>query len=159
MQLVLTGQAAPADAMAKAGASWPIATERKESAHVGCRDADHRDRAHRTVLRHRAGPRRGRRGEEIAKILFVVPAALAIIALFGYPVVKNLLMSFQNYTLRTFFTGKAPWVGLQNYVTVVTDEALQQGAGQHRAVHDRLDRRAVRDRDAAGPVLPQELSR
>ena len=31
-------------------------------------------------------------------------------------------MSFQNYTLRTFINGKAPWVGLQNYVTVVTDE-------------------------------------
>ena len=70
-----------------------------------------------------APPRRGgRRGEEIAKILFVVPAALAIIALFGYPVVKNLVMSFQNYTLRTFINGKAPWVGLQNYVAVVTDE-------------------------------------
>ena len=66
--------------------------------------------------------RRGRRGEEIAKILFVVPAALTIIALFGYPVVKNLAMSFQNYTLRTFINGKAPWVGLQNYVAVVTDE-------------------------------------
>ena len=71
-------------------------------------------------------PRRGRRGEEIAKILFVVPAALTIIALFGYPVVKNLVMSFQNYTLRTFFTGKAPWVGLQNYVTVVTDEVFSK---------------------------------
>src|SRR4051812_44802289 len=68
--------------------------------------------------------RRGRRREEIYKVLFVVPAALAIIALFGYPVVKNLTMSFQNYTLRTFFTGKAPWVGLQNYVTVVTDDVF-----------------------------------
>ena len=56
-------------------------------------------------------PRRGRRREEIAKILFVVPAALTIIALFGYPVVKNLAMSFQNYTLRTFINGEAPWVG------------------------------------------------
>src|SRR4051794_18340173 len=67
-------------------------------------------------------PRRGRLGEEITKILFVVPAALTIIALFGYPVVKNLVMSFQNYTLRTFVNAKAPWVGLQNYATVVTDE-------------------------------------
>jgi multiple sugar transport system permease protein len=66
----------------------------------------------------------GRRGEEIAKILFVIPAALAIAALFGYPVVKNLVMSFQDYGLRTFFTGEAPWVGLQNYVTVVTDDVF-----------------------------------
>jgi multiple sugar transport system permease protein len=68
--------------------------------------------------------KRGRHREEIAKILFVVPAALAIAALFGYPVVKNLVMSFQDYGLRTFFTGEAPWVGLQNYAAVVTDEVF-----------------------------------
>jgi multiple sugar transport system permease protein len=67
--------------------------------------------------------RTGRHGETIAKILFVVPAALAIVVLFGYPVVKNLVMSFQDYTLRTFFTGEAPWVGLRN-VTAVIDDAV-----------------------------------
>jgi multiple sugar transport system permease protein len=67
--------------------------------------------------------RTGRRGEAIAKILFVVPAALAIVVLFGYPVLKNLVMSFQDYTLATFFTGEAPWVGLQN-VRAVIDDAL-----------------------------------
>jgi multiple sugar transport system permease protein len=72
-------------------------------------------------------PRRGgRRREEVYKVLFVVPAALAIIALFGFPVVKNLTMSFQEYTLRTFFTGRAPWVGLQNYATVVGDDVFSQ---------------------------------
>ena len=71
--------------------------------------------------RSAAGPKTGRRGEEVEKVLFVVPAALTIIALFGYPVVKNLVMSFQDYTLRTFFTGEAPWVGLANYVDVMSD--------------------------------------
>jgi multiple sugar transport system permease protein len=70
--------------------------------------------------------RGGRRREEITKILFVVPAALAIIALFGYPVVKNLIMSFQNYTLRTFVNGKAPFVGLQNYIAVLTDQLFSK---------------------------------
>jgi multiple sugar transport system permease protein len=32
------------------------------------------------------------------------------------------VMSFQDYTLRTFINGQAPWLGLQNYVTVVTDQ-------------------------------------
>ena len=72
---------------------------------------------------HRKG---GRRREEIAKALFVVPAFLAIVALFGYPVIKNLTMSFQEYTLRTFFTGKAPWVGLGNYLTVVSDDVFSK---------------------------------
>src|SRR3954451_10082249 len=65
--------------------------------------------------------RRGHSGEGIARVLFVVPAALAIAALFGYPVVKNLVMSFQDYSLRTFFTGEAPWVGLRNFAAVVDD--------------------------------------
>jgi multiple sugar transport system permease protein len=65
--------------------------------------------------------RTGRRGEKITEILFLVPAALAIAVLFGYPVAKNLVMSFQEYNLRTFFTGEAPWVGLQNFVAAVED--------------------------------------
>jgi len=58
--------------------------------------------------------------ENITKILFVVPAGLYIVLFFGYPVVKNVVMSLQDYTTKTFFTGEAPWVGLENYVTVVT---------------------------------------
>ena len=73
-------------------------------------------------------PRRsgGRRREEITKILFVVPAALALIALFGYPVAKNVLMGFQDYGLKTFFTGKAPFVGLSNYAAVVSDDVFSK---------------------------------
>lgn len=63
----------------------------------------------------------GRRGEEIIKILFVVPAALAMMLLFGYPIVKNVLMSLQDYGLQTFFTGRAPFVGLDNYTAVFND--------------------------------------
>jgi multiple sugar transport system permease protein len=70
----------------------------------------------------------GRRREEVTKILFVVPAALAIVALFGYPVVKNLLMGFQDYGLKTFFTGRAPFVGFSNYVAVVHDDVFSKAA-------------------------------
>jgi multiple sugar transport system permease protein len=65
--------------------------------------------------------KKGRRGEEVTKVLFVVPAALMLVALFGYPVVKNVLMSFQDYSLSTFFTGRAPFVGFSNYSAVVND--------------------------------------
>ena len=67
-----------------------------------------------------------RRLEDISKVLFVVPAVLAIVALFGYPVVKNITMSFQDYGLKTFFTGKAPFVGFSNYATVVSDDVFSQ---------------------------------
>jgi multiple sugar transport system permease protein len=60
--------------------------------------------------------------ENVTRILFVVPAGLFLVLFFGYPVVKNVTMSLQEYTTRTFFTGEAPWVGLTNYVTVVSSQ-------------------------------------
>lgn len=51
--------------------------------------------------------------------LFVAPAVLYMLLFFGYPVVKNVTMSFQNYTASTFFSGLAPWVGFSNYKAVV----------------------------------------
>nr|WP_258070573.1 sugar ABC transporter permease [Pseudoclavibacter sp. AY1F1] len=51
--------------------------------------------------------------------MFLAPAILYVVAFFGYPVVKNLIMSFQDYSTRTFFTGEAPWVGFENYAEVL----------------------------------------
>lgn len=66
-------------------------------------------------------PKRNRLNKEaITKILFVLPAGLFMVLYFGYPVIKNVTMSFQDYTTKTFFTGEAPWVGVQNYVTVIS---------------------------------------
>ena len=52
--------------------------------------------------------------------LFIAPAVVYVAVFFGYPVVKNIVMSFQDYTTRTFFTGEAPWVGFANYVATFT---------------------------------------
>src|SRR3954454_21468618 len=68
------------------------------------------------------GRRRGSRRERLVQALFLAPAALFLLLFFGYPVVKNVAMSLQEYTTRTFFTGEAPWVGLANYVTVITSQ-------------------------------------
>ncbi|TLM82532.1 sugar ABC transporter permease [Pseudarthrobacter sp. NamE5] len=57
--------------------------------------------------------------EAVVRLLFVAPAALYLLLFFGYPVVKNVTMSLQDYGTKTFFTGEAPWVGLANYVAVV----------------------------------------
>jgi len=64
--------------------------------------------------------RRRIRRDDVVKFMFVVPAAIYVLLFFGYPIVKNLTMSFQEYTTKTFFTGEAPWVGLDNYVTAIT---------------------------------------
>jgi multiple sugar transport system permease protein len=60
------------------------------------------------------------RKERLFQWLFLVPAVVYMALFFGYPVVKNVIMSFQDYTTATFFTGEAPWVGVQNYVTVLS---------------------------------------
>ncbi|GAA4726718.1 sugar ABC transporter permease [Isoptericola chiayiensis] len=64
--------------------------------------------------------RRARRRELTAQWLFLVPAIAYVLIFFGYPIVKNLVMGFQDYSVRTFVTGEAPWVGLANYAEVVS---------------------------------------
>ena len=59
-------------------------------------------------------------GERIAQWLFILPAVAYLALFFGYPIVQNVVMSFQEYTTKTFYTGEAPWVGFTNYVTVIT---------------------------------------
>ncbi|MCW5221376.1 sugar ABC transporter permease [Verminephrobacter aporrectodeae subsp. tuberculatae] len=46
---------------------------------------------------------------------FLIPALLFLAVFFGYPLLSNVAMGFQQYTAKTFFTGQAPWVGFANY--------------------------------------------
>jgi multiple sugar transport system permease protein len=78
----------------------------------------------REAKRGETGPsdsarRRARRREKTIQWMFLAPAVLYVALFFGYPVVKNVMMGFQEYTTKTFFTGEAPWVGWANYATVV----------------------------------------
>lgn len=65
--------------------------------------------------------RRLRYSRSVTGWAFVAPAMVFVLVFFGYPIVKNLTMSFENYSTTTFFTGAAPWVGLANYRTIVDD--------------------------------------
>ncbi|WP_372454085.1 carbohydrate ABC transporter permease [Occultella gossypii] len=62
----------------------------------------------------------------LVQIAFLIPATAYLVLFFGYPVVKNITMGFQEYTTRTFYTGEAPWVGFANYVTAVTDPVFDR---------------------------------
>jgi multiple sugar transport system permease protein len=64
----------------------------------------------------------------LLELAFLVPAVSYLVLFFGYPVVKNVLMGFQEYTTRTFYTGEAPWVGLANYATVVQSAVFSKAA-------------------------------
>ncbi|WP_307037743.1 carbohydrate ABC transporter permease [Streptomyces canus] len=58
--------------------------------------------------------------------MFIVPAAAYLLMFFGYPIVKNIVMSFQQYTTATFYTGAAPFVGLENYSRILSSDLFSK---------------------------------
>ncbi|GAA3494738.1 sugar ABC transporter permease [Streptomyces prasinosporus] len=66
-------------------------------------------------------PARQRRRRRLAQWGFVAPAVAFMLLFFGYPLVRNVVMSFQHYTPKTFFTGEAPFNGTDNWSSVLQD--------------------------------------
>lgn len=55
------------------------------------------------------------------RIGFLAPIVVYIVIFFGYPLASNLAMSVREFSAASFFTGEAPFVGLDNYVAVASD--------------------------------------
>lgn len=66
-----------------------------------------------------------RLGDRTVQWLFLAPVVIYILLFFGYPIIKNIQMGFQEYGTAAFVTGEAPWVGLDNYIEVVTGSLFQ----------------------------------
>jgi multiple sugar transport system permease protein len=64
-----------------------------------------------------------------APYLYVVPALLFLLAVELYPIAYNLRNSLVALDIGTFLSGDAPWVGLDNYRSVIEDPAFQHAAG------------------------------
>lgn len=58
----------------------------------------------------------------LAAIGFMAPVAVFLAVFFVYPIIRGLVLSFQDFGPRAFVTGDAPFVGFDNYVAVVTDQ-------------------------------------
>lgn len=54
-------------------------------------------------------------------ILFVLPAFVYMIIFVGYPIVRNIVLSLQEVTVRTLTADSKPFVGLQNYIKIFKD--------------------------------------
>ena len=67
-----------------------------------------------------AARRRGRRRDRATPYLLLAPALLVLGLVLGYPLVRLLAISMQDYGLRALFTGSAPWIGFANYAKVFT---------------------------------------
>ena len=71
----------------------------------------------------RAAARR-RRHDRSLPLLLLLPAALILALLQGYPLVRLVLISMQDYGLRAMFTGTTPWTGFANYTAIWNDGQL-----------------------------------
>ncbi|HEY4456937.1 MAG TPA: sugar ABC transporter permease [Pseudonocardiaceae bacterium] len=73
------------------------------------------------TVQRRARARAGHRRQRLVAAGFFAPALVYVLVFFGYPLVNNVVMGFQNYTVSSFYTGDAPFVGFGNYRTVLHD--------------------------------------
>ena len=69
---------------------------------------------------------RARVWEPLARWMFILPAVAYLLMFFGYPIAKNVVMSFQQYTTATFYTGVAPFVGMRNYSKVLSSDLFSK---------------------------------
>ncbi len=77
-----------------------------------------------TPLPTARGPRLRRRPGGGLPYLLVVPATAALALALGYPLLRQVLLSLQEYGLAQQFGQPAQWVGLDNYRALVTDAYL-----------------------------------
>jgi N,N'-diacetylchitobiose transport system permease protein len=68
--------------------------------------------------------RRKRRRNRSLPVLLLLPAALILALLQGYPLVRLVMISMQDYGLRAMFTGTTPWIGFANYTALWHDGQL-----------------------------------
>jgi N,N'-diacetylchitobiose transport system permease protein len=71
----------------------------------------------------------GRVGRAVARLtlplLLLLPAAIIIVGLIGYPLGKTIWLSFTDTRLGDLIQGSGPWVGLDNFKEVFTDDHLR----------------------------------
>ncbi|MFI5927737.1 carbohydrate ABC transporter permease [Micromonospora sp. NPDC051543] len=65
-------------------------------------------------------PRTRRPGRWLAWC-FLAPTVVYLLAFYAYPLYRNVELSLREYTVRSFVQGGAPFAGLDNYRTVLTD--------------------------------------
>jgi multiple sugar transport system permease protein len=60
------------------------------------------------------------RRDRLGLVAFLAPVAVFIAVFYLYPIAFNLSMSVELYTARSFVTGEAPFVGLQNFARLLS---------------------------------------
>ncbi|MDG4857514.1 sugar ABC transporter permease [Streptomyces sp. T-3] len=67
-------------------------------------------------------PRRRKKGAFLPYLL-ILPAIVAVAAVYAYPLCKTVIMSFQDMGRRELWTGDdPPWVGFEQFTNILVDE-------------------------------------
>lgn len=59
-------------------------------------------------------------------IFFVLPAFIYMLVFVGYPIIRNIILSLQDVTVRTLTAPSKPFVGLQNYKEIFSDPVFMK---------------------------------
>lgn len=76
-----------------------------------------------------SGLRRRLLRKQLGPYLFLLPATLFLLAFLVYPVCTMLIFSFQQVNVGGLLTGYTPFIGLDNYRTVLTDPVFRSSLG------------------------------
>jgi len=63
--------------------------------------------------------------EKLTPYFFILPSVLFLGAILGFPILYSIVISFQKYNLATLVSGKAQFIGLQNYIAILENPQLQ----------------------------------
>ncbi|MDO9398936.1 MAG: sugar ABC transporter permease [Herbiconiux sp.] len=72
-------------------------------------------------------PRRGGlNGSRWVAVAFAAPLLVYLLAFYAYPLIRSIDLSVHDYTVRAFVRGDAEFVGLQNYIDVISAPLFSQ---------------------------------
>ncbi|QNE75037.1 ABC transporter permease subunit [Streptomyces finlayi] len=75
--------------------------------------------------------RRQRKKGELLPYLLILPAILAIAAVYVYPLIKTVIMSFQDMGRAALWgNGETPWVGFEQFTNILGDPEFWQVTGR-----------------------------
>ena len=82
--------------------------------------ADARGRAPKaSASRPRPSTRKSKRRAQWIAWAFLAPVVIYLLVFYAYPLLRNLDLSFRDYTVAAFVSGNAQWVGFANYLAVI----------------------------------------
>ena len=63
--------------------------------------------------------------DKLTPYFYILPSVLFLGAILGFPILYSIIISFQKYNLETLVSGKAQFIGLQNYIALLGNPQLK----------------------------------